>query len=55
VASKAEKPTTFRSGSAALAGEGYSTVVGIGAQARAAVAQAEAGEVGADTRWDSGR
>jgi hypothetical protein len=40
---------------AALAGEGYSTVVGIGAQARAAVAQAEAGEVGADTRWDSGR
>jgi hypothetical protein len=39
----------------ALAGEGYSTVIGVGAQARAAVAQAEAGEVGDGTRWDSAR
>jgi len=35
----------------ALAGEGYDTVLAIGAQARAAVAQAAAGEVGDGTRW----
>jgi hypothetical protein len=40
---------------AALAGEGYDTVVAAGAQARAAVAQAEAGEVGVGMRWDSTR
>jgi hypothetical protein len=40
---------------AALAGEGYSTVIGVGAQARAAVAQAEAGEVGDGIRWESKR
>lgn len=34
-----------------LAAEGYDTVIGIGAQARAAVSQADAGEVGAGTRW----
>jgi hypothetical protein len=36
---------------AALAGEGYDTVVAVGAQARAAVAQAAAGEVGDGTSW----
>ncbi|HMJ34431.1 MAG TPA: hypothetical protein VK501_10985 [Baekduia sp.] len=39
----------------ALAGEGYTTVIGVGAQARAAVAQAAAGEVGDGTRWESTR
>jgi hypothetical protein len=39
----------------ALAGEGYSTVIAVGAQARAAVAQAQAGEVGDGVRWESGR
>jgi hypothetical protein len=34
-----------------LAAEGYDTVVGVGAQARAAVAQAAAGEVGNGTDW----
>jgi hypothetical protein len=34
-----------------LAAEGYDTVIAVGAQARAAIAQAQAGEVGADTRW----
>jgi hypothetical protein len=34
-----------------LAAEGYDTVIGVGAQARAAVSQADAGEVGAGTRW----
>jgi hypothetical protein len=34
-----------------LAAEGYDTVIGVGAQARAAVAQADAGEVGDGTRW----
>ncbi|HEY4099071.1 MAG TPA: hypothetical protein VGM33_26325 [Baekduia sp.] len=36
---------------AGLAGEGYAAVIGVGAQARAAVAQAAAGEVGDGTRW----
>jgi hypothetical protein len=36
-----------------LAAEGYGTVVGVGAQARAAVTQAAAGEVGAGTRWQT--
>ncbi|WCB96447.1 hypothetical protein DSM104299_05206 [Baekduia alba] len=36
-----------------LAAEGYDTVIGVGAQARAAVSQADAGEVGAGTRWQS--
>ncbi len=34
-----------------LAAEGYDTVIGVGAQARAAVAQAAAGEVGDGTDW----
>ncbi|MET0603984.1 MAG: hypothetical protein ABW167_18515 [Baekduia sp.] len=34
-----------------LAAEGYDTVIGVGAQARAAVSQAAAGEVGDDTDW----
>jgi hypothetical protein len=34
-----------------LAAEGYDTVIGVGAQARAAVSQAAAGEVGAGTHW----
>jgi hypothetical protein len=35
-----------------LAAEGYDTIVAVGAEARAAVAQAAAGEVGdADTAW----
>ena len=35
-----------------LAAEGYDTIIGIGAEARAAVAQADAGEVGKDgTSW----
>jgi hypothetical protein len=36
-----------------LAAEGYDTVVGVGAEARAAVAQAAAGEVGGGTRWQT--
>jgi hypothetical protein len=36
-----------------LAAEGYDTVIGVGAQARAAVSQAAAGEVGAGTHWQS--
>jgi hypothetical protein len=36
-----------------LAAEGYDTVVGVGAQARAAVSQADAAEVGAGTHWQS--
>jgi hypothetical protein len=36
---------------AALAGEGYDVVIGVGAQARAAVAQAVAAEVGDGTRF----
>jgi hypothetical protein len=40
---------------AALAAEGYDTVIGVGAQARAAVGEAEAGEVGEGTRWASVR
>jgi DNA-binding NarL/FixJ family response regulator len=40
---------------AQLAAEGYDTVIAVGAQARAAVAQAQAGEVGAHTRWQSER
>jgi hypothetical protein len=38
-----------------LAAEGYDTVIAVGAQARAAIAQAQAGEVGAHTRWTSAR
>ncbi len=36
-----------------LAAEGYDTVIGVGAQARAAVAQAAAGEVGDGTTWQA--
>jgi hypothetical protein len=36
-----------------LAAEGYDIVVGVGAQARAAVAQADAGEVGNGTSWET--
>jgi hypothetical protein len=36
-----------------LAAEGYDTVIGVGAQARAAVAQAAAGEVGDGTDWQT--
>jgi hypothetical protein len=36
-----------------LAAEGYNTVVGVGAQARAAVTQAAAGEVGDSTSWQT--
>jgi hypothetical protein len=36
-----------------LAAEGYDTVVGVGAQARAAVTQAAAGEVGNGTSWQT--
>jgi hypothetical protein len=36
-----------------LAAEGYDTVVGVGAQARAAVTQAAAGEVGDGTSWQT--
>jgi hypothetical protein len=36
-----------------LAAEGYDTVIGVGAQARAAVGQADAGEVGDGTRWQA--
>jgi hypothetical protein len=36
-----------------LAAEGFDTIVAVGAEARAAVSQAEAGEVGGDaTRWE---
>jgi hypothetical protein len=38
-----------------LAAEGYDTVIGVGAQARAAVGQAAAGEVGDGTAWEAGR
>jgi hypothetical protein len=37
-----------------LAAEGYDTIIGIGAEARAAVTQAEAGEVGDGTSWRTG-
>jgi hypothetical protein len=36
-----------------LAAEGYDTVIGVGPQARAAVAQAAAGEVGNGTDWQT--
>jgi hypothetical protein len=36
-----------------LAAEGYDTVIGVGAQARAAVTQAAAGEVGDGTGWQT--
>ena len=36
-----------------LAAEDYDTVIGVGAQGRAAVAQAAAGEVGDDTQWQA--
>ena len=36
-----------------LAAEGYDTVIGVGAQARAAVAQAAACEVGGGTTWQT--
>jgi hypothetical protein len=40
---------------AALAGEGYDTVIGVGAQARAAIGQADAGEVGDGTTFTAAR
>jgi hypothetical protein len=36
-----------------LAAEGYDAVIGVGAQARAAVSQAAAGEVGDGTSWQT--
>lgn len=36
-----------------LAAEGYETVIGVGAQGRAAVTQAAAGEVGDGTAWQT--
>jgi hypothetical protein len=39
----------------ALAGEGFDTVIGVGADARAAIAQAEVGQVGDGTRWTTVR
>ena len=36
-----------------LAAEGYDTVIGVGPEARAAVVQAAAGEVGDDTDWQT--
>jgi hypothetical protein len=39
--------------SAALAAEGYDTVIGVGAVARAAVGQAASAEVGDGTRWSA--
>jgi hypothetical protein len=36
-----------------LAAEGYDTVIGLGAQARGAVAQAREAEVGSGTHWGS--
>jgi hypothetical protein len=38
-----------------LAAEGYDTVIAVGPQARAAIAQAQAGEVGAHTTWKNAR
>ena len=38
---------------AALAAEGYDLVIGVGPQARSAIGQAEAAEVGAGTRWSA--
>jgi hypothetical protein len=40
---------------ARLAAEGYDTVIAVGAQARAAAGQAQAGEVGTGTRWVAAR
>lgn len=36
-----------------LAAEGYDVVIGVGASARTAVHQADAGEVGSGTRWET--
>jgi len=36
-----------------LAAEGFDTIVGVGAQARAAVTQAASAEVGDGTRWQT--
>jgi hypothetical protein len=44
-------PLEAQAAAAALAGEGYDTVLAVGAQARAAVAQAAAGEVGDGMHW----
>lgn len=40
---------------ARLAAQGYDTVIAVGAQARAATAQAQAGEVGTGTHWQAAR
>jgi hypothetical protein len=48
---RVDGPQEAQAAATALAGEGYDTVVAVGAQARAAVAQAAAGEVGDGTRW----
>jgi hypothetical protein len=50
---RVDGPQEAQAAAAALAGEGYDTVVAVGAQARAAVAQAAAGEVGDGTHWTS--
>jgi hypothetical protein len=44
-------PYEAQAAAAALAGEGFETVVAVGADARGAVGQADAGEVGDGTRW----
>jgi hypothetical protein len=48
---RVDNPLDAQAAATALAGEGYDTVLAVGAQARAAVAQAAAGEVGDGTRW----
>jgi hypothetical protein len=44
-------PYEAQAAAAALAAEGFDTVVAVGADARGAVGQADAGEVGDGTRW----
>jgi hypothetical protein len=53
IVSRTAGPLETQAQATRLAAEGYDTVIGVGAQARAAVAQAAAGEVGAGTRWRS--
>jgi hypothetical protein len=48
---RVDNPLDAQATATALAGEGYDTVLAVGAQARAAVAQAAAGEVGDGTHW----
>ncbi|MCW2985965.1 MAG: hypothetical protein JWR63_3535, partial [Conexibacter sp.] len=48
---RASGPLDTQAQATRLAAEGYDTVIGIGAQARAAVSQAASAEVGSDTTW----